>query len=230
MRLIHQSLQIVNEALPAVLRVLVVPSDVNCFFRTYFLTVAAEDATELIDLEHERISIPFLVLAGHQLDAVGRADSGTQSAGNALRLTALGSEHAMRSAPARRDRRLLLRILGRDPAIHIEEVLHRERHSSESCPDVADVLDRALHHLHLDRHYLTTSATTPRRRSSWRSFSISLGCILPYAGLMILPRSSMAKRMMISAMFMLPSIAEYMKPWSIPAALSPSITAAIKTM
>src|SRR6185436_1316734 len=73
MRLIHQPLQIVDESLAAVLRVLVMPSDVNRLFGAHLLAVTAEDAPELVDLEHERIAIAFLVLAGNELDAVGRA-------------------------------------------------------------------------------------------------------------------------------------------------------------
>src|SRR5687767_10740008 len=89
MRLRHQSLEIVNEPFAAVLRVLVVPADVDRFLRADFLTVAAEDAAELVDLEYERIAVSLLVLAGYQLDAVGRTHRRTQAARHALRLAVL---------------------------------------------------------------------------------------------------------------------------------------------
>src|ERR1700737_3086367 len=69
-RLIHQALQVVDEPLPAVFRVLVMPADVDRLFRTNLLTVAAEDAAEFVDLEDERVAVAFLVLARHELDAV----------------------------------------------------------------------------------------------------------------------------------------------------------------
>src|SRR5689334_6744877 len=100
MRLIHQALQIVNEPFAAVLRVLVMPSEVDRLLGTNFLAVPAENATELVDLEHEWVAVPFLVLAGHQLDAVGGTHRRTKSAGNTTSLAGLGGEHAMRAAPA----------------------------------------------------------------------------------------------------------------------------------
>src|SRR5688572_22629282 len=86
MRLCHQALEVVHESFTAVLRVLVVPAYVNRLFRTDFLAVAAEDAAELVDLEHERIAIALLILAGHELDAIRRADRRTEPARHAFRL------------------------------------------------------------------------------------------------------------------------------------------------
>src|SRR6478752_7443125 len=100
MRLGRQPLEVVDEPLAAVLRVLVVPTDVDRFLRAHLLAVAAEDAAELVDLEHERVAVPLLVLAGHELDAVGRADARAEAAGDALRLAVLRREHAMRPPPA----------------------------------------------------------------------------------------------------------------------------------
>src|SRR5579884_823049 len=108
MRLRHQPLEIADEAFATVFRVLEMPPEVNRLFRTHFLAVSAEDAAELVDLEHERIPVAVLVLARDELDAVRRADRRTQPAGDALRLAVLRRQHAMRSAPARRDRPLLL--------------------------------------------------------------------------------------------------------------------------
>src|SRR3982751_1468251 len=89
-RLRGEPLEVVDEALPAVLGVLVVATDVDRLLRTDLLTVAAEDAAELVDLEQQRVAVPVLVLAGHKLDAVRRADRGAEAAGHALRLAVLG--------------------------------------------------------------------------------------------------------------------------------------------
>src|SRR4051812_48924211 len=102
MRLSHEALEVVDEPFARVLRVLVVPPHVDRFLRADFLAVAAEDAAELVDLEHERITISLLVLTGHELDAVGRTHRGAQAAGDALRLAILRGEHPVRAAPARR--------------------------------------------------------------------------------------------------------------------------------
>src|SRR5687768_14592634 len=104
MRLRHQPLEIVHEPVAAVFRVLVMPAYVNRLFGTHFLAVATEDAAELVDLEHQRVPIAFLVLAGHQLDAVRRTHGGAQSARDALRLPVLRREHAVCAAPAWRER------------------------------------------------------------------------------------------------------------------------------
>src|SRR6185312_12238214 len=116
------------------------------------------------------------------------------------------------------------------PVGHVEEMFDRQSHAFERRPDVAHVFDGPLHNLHLDCHYLPASAATRGLRSSARRRAISFGYILPYAGLMIRPRSRIANSTMISAMLRLPRIAAYIHPWPIPAALKPSITAAISTM
>src|SRR2546423_14362503 len=103
-RLIHQALQIVNESFTAVFRVLVMPTEVDRFLGTNFLAVPAENATELIDLEHQRVTIPFLVLSWLELDAVGGPYRRTKSARDPARLARLSREHALRAAPARCDR------------------------------------------------------------------------------------------------------------------------------
>ena len=63
MRLRHEPLEIVDKTFPAVLGVLVVAADVNSLLRTNLLAVATENAPELVDLEDQRIAVPFLVLA-----------------------------------------------------------------------------------------------------------------------------------------------------------------------
>src|SRR5665213_4329309 len=126
MRLRRQALEVVDETLATVLGILVVPSEVDRLLRADFLAVAAEDAPELINLEHERKAIPFLVFARHELDAVGRADLRAEPTRDALRLSRLVREHPVRAAPARRERPLHLRILLR-LLVRIHEVLEGQR-------------------------------------------------------------------------------------------------------
>src|SRR4051812_15440551 len=110
MRLRHQPLEVIHEPFAAVLGVLVMTPDVNRLLRADFLAIAAEDAAEFVDLEDQWIAIALLVFTRHQLDAVRRTDRWTQSAAHAFRLAVLGGEHAMRAAPARRERPFLLGI------------------------------------------------------------------------------------------------------------------------
>jgi hypothetical protein len=55
MRLGAQTLQIVYEASPLVLGILVMHANVNCLFGTYFLTVSAEHDPEFVALLDERV-------------------------------------------------------------------------------------------------------------------------------------------------------------------------------
>src|SRR2546425_13371230 len=79
----------------------------------------------------------LLVLAGDQLDAVGRADLGAQAACHALGPPLLVREHAVRAAPTAGDRPAggaallggLHRYLGP------EQALQRERHALERGPE-----------------------------------------------------------------------------------------------
>src|SRR5579863_2405152 len=63
-RLGHQTLEIVHESVAAVFGVLVVAPDVDCLFGAHFLAIPAEDAAELVNLEHQRVPVPVFVLAG----------------------------------------------------------------------------------------------------------------------------------------------------------------------
>src|SRR5690349_13039583 len=99
MRLRHQALEVIDETGAAVLRILIMTPEVNGLLGTHFLAIPAENAAEFIDLEHERIAIPFLILARHELDAVRRAHRRAESAGDALRLARLGGQHPVRPAP-----------------------------------------------------------------------------------------------------------------------------------
>src|SRR5262249_17865073 len=80
----REPLQIVHEPIPRVLRVLVVHAHVNRFLGTNLLAISTEDAPELVDLVDQRIPVALLVLAWHQLDAVGGADLGTEPARHTL--------------------------------------------------------------------------------------------------------------------------------------------------
>src|SRR5690606_39689326 len=111
MCLCHQPFKVINKTCTTVLRDLVMASQVNRLFRTHFLAIAAEDTAELVNLEDEGVAVASLVLARHQLDAVGRAYGWTQPTGHALGLAGFRGEHPVSAAPARRDLPLLLRIL-----------------------------------------------------------------------------------------------------------------------
>src|SRR5262245_7904166 len=142
MRLRHQPLEVVDESLATVLGVLVVPSDVDRFLRTHLLAVAAEDAAELVDLEDQRITVPLLVLARHELDAVRRTYRGTEAAGHTLGLAVLRGEHAVRATPPRRERPFLLRVLNRD--LFLEHVLQGQGHPLQRRPQIARLRDGTL--------------------------------------------------------------------------------------
>src|SRR6266404_3721896 len=103
MRLRREPLEIVNESLPAVLCVLIMPADVNRLFGTHFLTISTEDAAELVDLENEWIAIPFFVFTWHELDAVRWTHGRTEPTGDTLCLAGFSCQHSMRSTPSRRD-------------------------------------------------------------------------------------------------------------------------------
>src|SRR5690348_12404097 len=150
MRLRHEPLEVVDEALAAVLGVLVVPADVDRFLRADFLAVAAEDAAEFVDLEQQRIAVALLVLTRHQLDAVGGADGGAEPARDALGLAVLGREHAVRAAPSLADGLLLLGVLRGH--LLLEDVPQRVLHPAEGGTYVARLLDRSLDGLHADGH------------------------------------------------------------------------------
>src|SRR2546422_9057056 len=83
-RLRAQPLEVVHEAVPRVLRVLVVHAHVDRLLGAYLLAVAAKHAAELVDLVDQRITVALLVFARHELDAVRRADLGAQAARDAL--------------------------------------------------------------------------------------------------------------------------------------------------
>src|SRR6266550_1383532 len=140
MRLRHQPLEIVHEPFAAVFRVFVMPPDVNRFLRTHFLTVAAEDAPELVDLEQQGIAIALLVFARYELDTVRRADRRTQTARDALRFAVFGREHTVRSAPAWRERPLLLGVLDRH-RIAGEKMSQRQRHAAQRRAYITRLLD-----------------------------------------------------------------------------------------
>src|SRR2546425_10729075 len=95
------------------LGVLVVHADVDRLLGTDLLAIAAEHAAELVDLVDQGVAVALLVLARHQLDAVGGADLRAQAARYALRAPLLVGEHAVRAAPAGRDRPVLGGLLFR---------------------------------------------------------------------------------------------------------------------
>ncbi len=130
MVLLHETIQIVNESVPGVLRVLEVDPDVNGLHRAYLLAHPAEDATELVDLVHDGVPIPLVVFPADKTDAVGGADGGAQTAGHALRPTVGMNLHAMRSPPTRGEIRPFLGVLEGD-LVGIYKMLEGQGHSLE---------------------------------------------------------------------------------------------------
>ena len=76
MVLLHEAVQIVNEPVPGVLRVLEVYPDVNGLDGAHLLAHPAEDAPELVDLVNDGVPVPLVVFPPHEADAVGGADRG----------------------------------------------------------------------------------------------------------------------------------------------------------
>ena len=74
MGLAAKTLQIVYESIALVFGVFEVNADVNCLFRTDFLTVSAEDATKFVYLVNERYAIALFILAWDEFDTICRAD------------------------------------------------------------------------------------------------------------------------------------------------------------
>src|SRR3989449_5871437 len=156
-----QALEIVHEPVAGVLRVLVVHADVDRLLGADLLAVAAEHAAELVDLVNQRVAVALFVLAGDELDAVGRADLGAQAARHALGAPLLVGEHAVRAAPPRGDRpilaALLLGVLHRD--LGPEQMAQGERHAPEGRAQVRGLGDRPLEDFHADGHQAPPSAT-----------------------------------------------------------------------
>src|SRR5881392_1857325 len=160
-RLGAQPLEVVHEPVARKLRVLVVHAHVDRLFGAHFLAIAAEHAAEFVDFVDERVAVARLVLPGHELDAVGRADLGAETACDALGASLLVGEHAVGAAPPRGERpvltALLLGILHRH--LGPEQVLEGEGHPLERRPQVRHLRAGPFHHLHADRHQ--ASATEP---------------------------------------------------------------------
>src|SRR5256885_16575067 len=162
-----QPLEIVHEPVARVLRVLVMHPDVDRLLGAHLLAVAAEDAAELVDLVDQRIAVAVLVLSRHELDAVRRANLGTQAAGDALGAPLLVGEHAVRPAPARRQGPVLAALLLRVRHRHLRspQVAEGGRHAFERGRPEGALIAGALHHLDADRHQARSSATEPA--TSW---------------------------------------------------------------
>src|SRR6476646_3792859 len=165
MRLRHQPLEVVHEPFAAVFRILIMPADVDRFLRANLLTIAAENAPKLVDLEQQGIAIALLVFARYELDAVRWTHRWTETAGDALRLAVLRREHTVRSAPTWRERPLLLGVLNRH-CIPGEKMSQRQRHTAQRRAYITRLLDRTLEHLHTNCHQSPASAGVKRVRSS----------------------------------------------------------------
>src|SRR5437763_3712618 len=186
MGLRRQPLEVVNEPFPAVLGVLVMPADVNRLFRTHLLAVPAEDATELVDFENERITIPFFVFTRHELDAVGWTNGRTKSTSDAFCFARFSGQHPMRSPPPRRDLHFLFGILDRH-LVRLDQMPRGERHPLERCPEVTHVLDRTVENFNVDCHGRSPSDARGERAAICLSRAMRAASRRPYAGLIIRP-------------------------------------------
>src|SRR5687768_6707736 len=215
MRLCGEALEVVHEPRAAVFGVLVVATDVNRLFRAHLLTIAAEDASELVDLVDEGVAIPFLVFTGNELDAIRRTDLRTEPARHALRLSGFVGEHAVRAAPPPRDRLFLLRILRRH-LVRIHEVLERQRHTLERRANVAHLFRGPGHDLHADRHQSAPGVASGERDRMARRRRSCSASTRPEAGLMMRPLSRMRNRMPVSTRFRTPRMRPYNAPGRMP--------------
>ena len=78
MVLLHEAVQVVNEPIPGVFRVLEVNPEVDGFYRADLLAHPTEDAPELVDLVDNGIPVPLVVFSPHEAEAVGGADGGAK--------------------------------------------------------------------------------------------------------------------------------------------------------
>src|SRR5208283_1195989 len=129
--------------------------------RAGFLAIAAKDATREIDTEELRIPAPFLVLRRLQRDAIDRADNRAQVA----RHTALSAVRIARkndpAAVARREIRLLLRILNRNPLLEgVEE--HVPDASKYAKHGLTPYKDRRASQQHVGQRQWQHHFPTPR--------------------------------------------------------------------
>src|SRR2546426_10049702 len=161
-------------------------ADVDGLLGADLLAVATEYAAEFVDLVDQRVAVALLVLARHQLDAVGGTDLRAQAARYALGAPLLVGQHAVRAAPAGRDRPvlggLLLGVLHRD--LRPEQVPEGERHALEGSAHVRRGGPRPFHQLHPDRHQASPSprATEPeiiRPRSSHQNSNPASTAVSP---------------------------------------------------
>ena len=74
MFLATETLQIIHKSIALVLGVFEMNADVNCFLRADFLTIAAEDATEFVNLVNEGYSITLFILTWDEFDAIRGTD------------------------------------------------------------------------------------------------------------------------------------------------------------
>src|SRR5260370_10356836 len=181
-----QPLEVVHEPVARELGVLVVHADVDGLLRAHFLAVAAEDAAELVDFVDQRVPVPLLILPGDELDAVGRADLRTQPARHAFGPSLLVGQHAVRAAPARRQRpvlgALLLGVLHRH--LGPEQAAEREQHALQRGAHVRRPRPGPLHHLHGGGHQASAlrSAPEPARmcpRSTTKNSRIASTTLTP---------------------------------------------------
>src|SRR5690348_7785078 len=188
-----QPLEIVDESVARILGILVVHAHVDRFLRAHLLAVAAEYAAELVDLVDQRIAVPVLVFAGHELDAIRGTDLRAQPARHALGPSLLVGQHAVGAAPARGQRPLvgglLLGILHRH--LGPPKVAERQRHPLQGSTQIRGFRSRSLHDFDADCHQARPPCSAMDPATMWpRSSQKSSGT----ASSTFKPNSVSAKR------------------------------------
>lgn len=101
MILLHESIQVVDKLIPSVLRIFEVNADVDSLYGAHFLAHSTKNASKLVDLIDNGISVPHIILSPDKTDAIRRTDSRTEPTRYTLGAAVSMSLHNMGSTPSR---------------------------------------------------------------------------------------------------------------------------------
>jgi hypothetical protein len=99
--LLHKSIQVVDKLIPSVLRIFEVNTNVDSLYWANFLAHSTENASKLVDLIDDGISVPHIILSPDKTDAIRWTNSGTEPARYALGAAVSVPFHNMSSTPSR---------------------------------------------------------------------------------------------------------------------------------
>ena len=111
MVLLHESIQIVDKLISSVFSIFKVNTDVDRLYGANFLAHSTKNASKLVYLIDDGISVPHVILSPDKTDAIRWTDSGTEPTRYALGAAVSVTLHHMGSTPSWRDLRTLLRVL-----------------------------------------------------------------------------------------------------------------------